>query len=392
MPEQQWTPQIRRVNPNEQEWLQFAGSLLREKRIDEARDELLGILQQNERSVAAHLMLAALYQGQRMFTEALGHCRYALAIDPMNAAAHQRAGACCLRLNEFDEARGLLQTALDLDPKNIGAHVGMAQLLARTGEVEGAIAHLEEALRLDPQMVPARLLMARLLSRSGKVEEAIEELDGFHHANPSHIGAAVGLARAEGQRGNSGRAGELLEAATKANPDAGNVWMMLGRVKMNVEDFAGAETAFREALRLQAPNGSAQLQLVAALVPQGKFAEASELLGKVPRRGPRTRRVHQLYGDLYAAQKIYGEALESYRAALLHSENGQAVLEELERSFGPAPDQQVAVSRYQAACAAQQEEMRNRRREQNPGGQGFARFARRRAGGPDSGMSRLTRP
>jgi hypothetical protein len=71
MPEQHWTPRIRRVNPNEQERLQFVGPLLREKRIDEARDELLSLLEQDARSVRAHLMLGALYQGQCMHAEAL---------------------------------------------------------------------------------------------------------------------------------------------------------------------------------------------------------------------------------------------------------------------------------------------------------------------------------
>ena len=390
MPEQHWTPRIRRVNPNEQERLQFAASLLRERRIDEARDELLSILQEDDRSVRAHLMLGALYQGQRMHTEALDHFRHAIAIDPMNGAAHQRAGTCCLRLNEFDEARSLLRTALDLDGQNTGAHMGMAQLLARTGDIGGAIAHLEQVLRLDPQMAQARLLMARLLSRSGKVDEAIEELDGFHNSNPSNLGATVSLARLVEQRGNSGRAVELLEEATEAKPDGANVWMMLGRAKMDLKDFAGAEAAFRHAVELQASGGRGQLQLVGALVPQGKLAAALELLGKVPRRGPRRALVHQLYGDIYAAQKMYGEAVESYRAALLHREGGQAVLEELERSLGPSPDQQAALSRYQAACASQQEQMRNRLREQSGQGNAFARFARARAGGRP-GVARLSR-
>src|ERR1700721_1824039 len=129
---EQWTRQIRRVNPDEQERLQFAASLLRERRLDEARDELLAILQQNEGSVRAHMMLGVLYQGQRMHAEALEHFRFAVSIDPMNAAAHQRAGSCCLRLNQLEEAGGLLETALHLEPNNAGAHMGMAQLLAKS--------------------------------------------------------------------------------------------------------------------------------------------------------------------------------------------------------------------------------------------------------------------
>ena len=51
----------------------------------------------------------------------------------------------------------------------------------------------------------------------------------------------------------------------------------------------------------------------------------------------------------------------------------EALLDELERSLGPAPDQQAAVSYYREACAPQQEQIRNRLKEQGGQGEAFAR-------------------
>src|SRR5260221_14360554 len=119
MPGQQWTPGIRRITRDERERLQYVGSLLREKRVDEARDELLAMLQENEKSVATHLMLGSLYQNRRMFREAFDHFAYAIAVDPMEARAHFLAGSCALRLGDTAQAKTLIKTARDIDPKRV---------------------------------------------------------------------------------------------------------------------------------------------------------------------------------------------------------------------------------------------------------------------------------
>ncbi len=247
MSEHQWTPRIRRIDNDERERFQYIGSLIREKRSEEARDELLAVLQQNDKSTRAHLMLGSLYQEQGLLAEALDHFKHAMTIDPMDAQAYLRAGTCSLRMNELDQAKSLLKAALDLDPKLIGGRVAYAQTLSRLGEPEAAIAEVEQALRLDPQMASARLLLAQLLNRSGRAKEAIAELDDFVSSNPANARAAAGLAQLQGQQGDAKKAIEVLEAAARATPDDGDIWSRLGRMKMATKDYSGAETAFKGA-------------------------------------------------------------------------------------------------------------------------------------------------
>ena len=311
MSDQPWTPRIRRIDNDGQERLQYVRSLIQEKRVDEARDELLSILEQNDKLGRAHLMLGSVYQGQGLLAEALQHFKYAIEIDPMDAQAHLRAGICSLRMNQFEDARALLKSALDLDPKMVGGRVALAQALSRVGDVDAAIEQAEHALRLDPQLASARQLLAKLLSKSGRSKEAIQELDGFVAANPDNARAAVSLARLQGQQGEAKKAIELLETAAKATPESDNVWSTLGRMKMTAKDYEGAEKAFTELMRVRPDSRFAPLQLVSALIPQGKFDQARDILKPLPRRGRMASLVHQYYGDMHVAQKRYDEAVQS---------------------------------------------------------------------------------
>jgi tetratricopeptide (TPR) repeat protein len=154
---------------------------------------------------------------------------------------------------------------------------------------------------------------------------------------------------------------------------------MLGRQKMSQQDYAAAEAAFREAIRLQPENEIGQLALVAALLPQGKLADAIDVLGKVPRRGRLATPVHRLYGDIYAAQEMHGDAIRSYRAALLHSENGKQLIEEVEKSLPPGADQKAETAAYQAACIQLREQLRERNKQRAQAGEARGLGRRRRA-------------
>jgi len=366
MSDQEWQPRIRRIDADGRERLQYIRSLMRDQQIDAARDELLSMLQENDKSVPARLMLGSLYQSQNLLGDALDQYKYAIAVDPMHVQAHLRAGTCCLQMNDVEQARSLISTVLDLDPKQVQARVAMAQVLAKTGQMEEAIVQLEDALRLDPQMAQARMLMAQILNQTGHTAEAIRELSGFVNANPDHSRAAGRLAQLELQQGNTAKAIELLETAVKSEPDSAFIWGMIGRLKLREKDYEGAERAFGEVIRIRPKNPRSSLMLVSALVPQGKLDKARELLKQVPRRGRLGGVVHQQYGDIYAKQKMFEEAAQSYRAALLNSEGGEAVLDEIASSSPQGADGAQLVARLQAAIAKHRAEARQRFAEERP--------------------------
>ncbi len=387
--EHDWTPSVRRVNSDARERLQYVVSLMREDRFDEARDELLTMLQEDEKSTQARMMLGSLYLRQEMHSDALDQFKQVIANDPLQVQAHVWAGTCCLRLNDLDQAKALLQTALDLDSKQARAHVGLAQVLAQTGQAAQAMSHVEEALRLDPQMAPARLLMAQLLSDAGNVDAAIDELNGFVETNPDHMGASVRLAMMERSKGNNARSVELLEAALQTNPRSGRIWDLLGRMKMVVKDYEGAERAFTEVIELDTQDRAAPFRLVDVLIKQGKLDQARDILQTLPRRGRMTSVVHRYYGDIYAARQHYDEAVLSYRASVLHTPDGERTLAEIEAAAGPNADSEAKVPHFRAAF----DRLRDKRREEGRKGErgGFGAGRRAEGGGAVRSMANFRR-
>jgi len=327
-----------------------------------------------KKSPQARMMLGALHMRQEKHAEALDQFQQVIEIEPMQAQAHAGAGMCCLRLSDFDQAQGYFQTALDLDPKQTRAHVGAAQVLAQIGRPDEALSHLNEALELDPQMTQARMLRARLLSESGNVDAAIQELTSFLETNPDHTGASVRLAMVQRGQGNSEKSVELLEAALESNPEANRIWELLGRLKMSAKDYEGAERAFRRVIELEPKDRSAPLRLADALIKQGKFDETREVLQTVPRRGRLTSLVHRAYGDLYAARNLYNDAVQSYRASILHTPDGERTLAEIDAACGSAASGETMIPHFHAAFA----KLREERREGRKGERGGAAGGRRR--------------
>jgi tetratricopeptide (TPR) repeat protein len=355
---------IRRVTGRARERLQYVASLMRDKRMDDARDELLAILHEDEKFILARMMLGGLYMAQQLHTDAFDQFKYAIDIDPLQVQPHIRAGMCCFLLNDLDQARSLLQTALDLDPKQAAAHAGMAQVLAKTDQVEQAISHLEEALRLDPQMTTARMLLAQLLSQSGDDDGAVAELADFVQTNPDNVGLSVQLALLEAKKGNHEKAIALVETVLKANPQARRLWGLLGTAKMETRDYAGAEAAFAKALELNPGDAGVSLNQVGALIKQGKLDQARDILQKVPRVGPLASLAQKYYGDLYAARQQYDEAVASYLAAILQTADGETIVAEVESAAGAGADNEAKIPHFEAAIEKVREQAIAKAREE----------------------------
>ena len=380
--ENEWAPSVRRVSTDVRNRLQYVASLMREERFDDAHHELLVMLDEDNKSPQARMMLGAVYLRQEKHADALDQFKQVIEIEPMQAQAHVWAGMCSLRLSDVDQASAYFQTALDLDPKQIRANFGMAQVLAQTGRPQEAMVCLNEALDLDPQMAPARMLRARLLSESGNVDAAIQDLSAFLDANPDHTGASVRLAMAQRSQGNSGKSVELLEGVLESNPESNRLWELLGRLKTSAKDHEGAERAFRKVIELDPQDRSAPLRLADALIKQGKFDEAREVLQTVPRRGRLTSLVHRAYGDLYLARQLYNDAVQSYRASILNTPDGERILAEIEAAAGPDASSESMIPHFQAIF----EKLREQRREQGRKGErGGAAGRRRQSGGSRAG-------
>lgn len=347
-----WTPRVRRINTadvGEQGKLAFISSLIGEKRYDEAEDELKSLLEANPRSYLANLHMGRLLQRKREFDRAAEYFETARVANPTSSQAPLLAGGAYLRLEDLDRASASFHAALEIDPKLATAHAGVAQVHFRRNQLGEAETRLEQALALDPQLQQARALMARIHGRQGDVDLSRREIEDIVNARPDQPRPIVALARLHLQHDEPKQAIAVLEPAAAQHEDSVELWAMLGRARLAAEDYAGAEQASRKALELDPRQRLLGVQLLQALIPQGKLQEAMQMLDKVPERARRSPRFHAAYGDIHMAGGRYRLAAESYRAALLHRTDGETAIGGIEMPKNGDGDWKPVAERYQVA-------------------------------------------
>ena len=327
----EWAPKVTRVSADQRERMIFANSLIREKKFEDAKQELETLLAKDPNSYNVHMGLGLILQAQGQYEGAVQYFQRAKTLDSMQAQPLYLAGICELRLGNLDKAETLLTGAAELDPKLPAVHVGLAQLESRRNEFAKAISHLSDALELDPQLTAARMLRARLLNRAGDNEGAVSDIEELLESRPDHRGATVMLANWYDQQGMHEKGASLLLQALERKSDDPAVWTTLGRLRNNARDYAAAESSYREALKLRPKRLASKVGLVEVLIPQGKVEEAREILKTISRRGPMAGIVHRLSGDAFFAEGKHREAVESYRAALIRRPNSEAILESLDK-------------------------------------------------------------
>lgn len=367
----EWSPKIRRVSSGEDKAkLAFVNSLLSERRFEEAEAEAEKLLAANERTFGAHLAKGRALQGQKKFEESLAHFKRATEIDPMQASAHLMAGMSAYFCSNFDFAAEKFQTAVDIDPKSSPGYLGLAQLQYRRSDVENAKINVDKALAYNPNLAPAMLLRARLLAKSGDTRGATGQLTSLVDANPGNRPALISLAAAHLQEENYPEAEKVLVSALDGRADDAIVNGLLGRARLKLGDYAGAEAAIRASMKNQPKmqNIGRSLQLAEALIGQKKLEEARALLEAAPKFGPLAAIVNARLGDLHFADGTYQQATANYRAALLQSAEGEDIVRRIDAevaSHANSADSAWRAGRYRQAAEERQQAARKSFAEQD---------------------------
>lgn len=205
------------------------------------------------------------------FVEAVSKARRALQLDEKNAKAHAVVGAALISMNDEKSAEPSIREALRLDDKSSLGYVA-----------EGIVIYQQfvkkqkfpESFKtpIEPEMLDRAIAKWR---QAVTVRE--DEILAFNN-----LGAAL-----EFQGGvlqNNGKAAEAnqkftsavqsYEQAIRLQGDFPIAHFNLGNTRMWLNQFDGAERAYREAIRLYDKNGRFHLALAVALAMQKRLPDA----------------------------------------------------------------------------------------------------------------------
>jgi tetratricopeptide (TPR) repeat protein len=129
-------------------------------------------------------------------------------------------------------------------------------LLKAQGKQQEAIEAFDTALTVDPNLASALWNLSDLLWARG---ESIDKSDGllvraFANGLPEGTRFLIGRAIGYQRNGQVDRSVALLSQAAAAKPDEPEVWLFLGRYRVERGDCAGAVDDFRRAARLAPEN------------------------------------------------------------------------------------------------------------------------------------------
>lgn len=144
---------------------------------------------------SAHWILAATYEREGRFADALVEYRETLRISPRVPLLRMSIGDMLDKLGQPDEALAEYQLALRKEPQAPALHNAIGSLLAEQGHTAEAAAEFREAARLGAYFAPPHLGLAKIYFADGRATEAANELLAAFHAEPDNFHNLTAIAR-----------------------------------------------------------------------------------------------------------------------------------------------------------------------------------------------------
>ena len=327
--------------------LERAAALIRDNRIQEAEQQLNGILQ----------------------------------VAPNEARALTLLGTIKGSQGKLDEAESLFGQAIRSDGRAIPAHMNLAFVFVLKRAPEKAISELKEVLRLDPTYAEARAKLAPLLLAQGDPDQCINLIENLNEpasaqllvvlgdaylrkgaANkaednyllalgkqPDAAEALLGLAQVAQMRGDAAtvsrcllRAKELirspdllyafsmialrsdmtdeahtaLDEAVALKPNEPAYLLALGNTWLRKSDLFEAERCFRRALEIQPDSPQGQMYIGYTLLKQKKYPEARDWLERSVQKETGTPETYYYLGLIAQEQEQQERAVEFFEKAI----------------------------------------------------------------------------
>lgn len=179
-------------------------------------------------------------------------------------------------------------------------HTELAQHYLAQGDLQGALAKLQLALQFDPDYAPAHTVIAFVYERINKLPEAeanyrkAEALEPTKGDTNNNLG--LFLCRHGKEQESIAYFNKAVTDPFYATPDA--ALTNAGICQMNVQNMAGAEASFRDAIARNPNNGDALFHLAEVLYRQGNAFGARAFIQRFDALGRPTAASLQLGYDI----------------------------------------------------------------------------------------------
>jgi tetratricopeptide (TPR) repeat protein len=311
--------------------LQQAATLIRDKRIAEAEQQLNSILKSLPEEAAALNLLGTIRATQGKLDIAETLFTQALHNDPQLVGAHMNLAFLYLLKGAPEKSIAKLKEVLQLAPNNLEALYKLARLQLNQSFFDDCVKTIETVRQSQPLPTAFLVLLGdaylglgerdkaeenylQVLGKQGDANDALLGMAQVSYSRGDSKSASDYLSRAKAGAGNSPdllykyaltalksgvyeEARSALEYLAKINPKEPAYFLALGATWLKKPDLFEAEQSFRQALKLQPNSTQGQMYLGYTLLKQKNYSEARVNLEKC------------IQGDATTAEPFYYLAL-----------------------------------------------------------------------------------
>ena len=247
-------------------------------RFDQAQQIYRQLLTADPHDVVELNLLGALCLNLQRFAESGAYLVEALRLNPEFAAARDNWGLLMMAQNRASEAIDSFRQSLALDPNNAQTQVNLARALSQSGRVDEAIEAYARILQLAPEAATAHAEVAALLFARDRTAEALGHFRRAAELQPGDFRARLVLADALAQSGEKSAAIAAYLDVLALDPSSVQACVNLSCLYLGQKLYSESERWARRAVELQGDSPAVYFNLGSALLNQGRFAEALEVL------------------------------------------------------------------------------------------------------------------
>lgn len=197
------------------------------------------------------------------FRGALRAVQMAARLDPFDPRPLEGESFILQQQGRYEDAANSLKNAIERDPHNYIPYLMLGNLqLNQLGDPDGAVESYRDVLRLNPEAAGASSALAQALIRTGDLEAAKEEYEKLEEEKKITFQGLYNLGRIQVRTGEPREGLVTIKRAKR-------------RVEMGLDELEGPMKAQRRELI-----ESMELAIADALVIQGRYAEAREVIAR----------------------------------------------------------------------------------------------------------------
>ena len=250
------------------------------------------------------------------FEKGLTEARAALKLNPENAEAHKNAGLALMSMQKFDAALAEYQEALRIKPDYEAAHVNMGILYIAKSDWDNAIASFQKAVRLNTDDADAYYNLAHSSDQKGDFEAAIRAYREVKRIDPRRYDARQNLGADLMNHGRNAEAVVEFRELVNLYPNSEMCVASLALGLYKMADFQSAQTEFKRAAELDPSDPMPRLNLGSMLEDQGHADEALKEYARALQLDDNLAMAHMGVGRILLAKKDYPDATRELKRAI----------------------------------------------------------------------------